>query len=342
MPPKKRAASAISTTASKRIRSSNPAGNARRIKAEPGTSSPLYRSSSGSASGGSKGTKGKSGGTVPLRDEFISLFAKPQYAEGLTNSQLKAVFQERYKSLAPIFNALYKEGRLTISEDDSGQNVYKLVSEELAVKFAGLGKEERMVYQIIEVSGDQGKWIKNIKIESGIVKQTLDKIIETLEKRKLIKPVKAVKSAKKKLYMLYDLQPAKDVTGGPWYTDLEFDHQFISELRTFIMVCVKNFNAGKGVTLKEIVDKMRKVKVSRVELGLKDVQQLLQTLAFDYMIEQSGVNQNGEALFIESKKATPVCDFKWWEVICPDFHFRTIRFEDDVVLNAHEPHYHTA
>ena len=126
------------------------------------------------------------------------------------------------------------------------------------------------------------------------------------------------------------------------YTEMEFDHEFISELRTFIMHCVRRINGGKGVTLKEIAEKMKIANVSRVQLSLQEVQQLMQTLAFDYMIEPNGVNQNGEAQFIAAKRLTVPCDFKWWEVLCPDFHFRNIRFEDDVVLTAHEPHHHTA
>jgi DNA-directed RNA polymerase III subunit RPC6 len=55
----------------------------------------------------------------------------------------------------------------------------------------------------------------------------------------LIKLIKAVTAKAKKLYVIYDLQPAKEITGGPWYTELEFDHEFVSELRTFVMMCVR-------------------------------------------------------------------------------------------------------
>ena len=27
--------------------------------------------------------------------------------------------------------------------------------------------------------------------------------------------------------MLFDVEPAKEITGGPWYTDQEFDHEFV-------------------------------------------------------------------------------------------------------------------
>ena len=170
-------------------------------------------------------------------------------------------------------------------------------------------------------------------------------IQKQLETRKLIKPIKAVTAKTKKLYMLYDLTPAKEITGGPWYSDYEFDHEFIAELRNFIIMCIRRMNGGlgvgNGVTLKQISNKMIQANVSRVQLSLDEVQQLLQTLAFDYLIEQRGVTENGEALFIAAKKITTMCDFGWWDVLSPDFHFRGIRFEDDVFLSPHEPHHHS-
>ena len=221
--------------------------------------------------------------------------------------------------------------------------IYKVINAEEASRFDGLDVKARMVYQIIEKSNNKGIWTRDIKNQSKIPQQGLNKIFKALESRKLIKPVKAVNAKSKKCYMLYDLQPSKEVTGGPWYTEMEFDHAFISILRTFVMNCVRRLNKGKGVTSKEIAGKIKLAKVSRVELNLQEVRQLMQTLAFDYMIEQSGVNQNGEAEFIAAKHVTAGCDFKWWEgVLSPDFHFREIKFEDGVVLSAHEPHYHSS
>ena len=96
------------------------------------------------------------------------------------------------------------------------------------------------------------------------------------------------------------------------------------------------------MTLKQISDKMTQANVSRVQLSLEEVQQLVQTLAYDYLIEQRGVVEGtGEALFVGAKRITSLCDFQWWEVLCTDFHFRGIRFEDGVYLSAHEPHHHS-
>lgn len=161
-------------------------------------------------------TIGNNGADDKLRQEFIDLLTQPQYEQnGITNSQLKSSFiGERYVHLVPIINALTQEARLIMSKTGD-ELVYKIISEEKASKFEGLDIQARMVYQIIEESGNQGIWKKHIREKSKIPNQTLLKIYKNLEARKLIKPL-PVNAKKEICYMVYDLQPSKEITGGPW------------------------------------------------------------------------------------------------------------------------------
>lgn len=156
------------------------------------------------------------GDAIPqLREEFVNLLQQSKI--GITNSKLKETFGERYSQLPTIINGFSKEGRLTMMKDGD-ELVYRLASAEEASKFAGLDVATRMVYQIIEKAGNKGIWTKDIRVQSNIQQQALNKIFKQLENRQLIKPLKSVAAKAKKLYMLYDLTPAKEVTGGPWYT----------------------------------------------------------------------------------------------------------------------------
>ena len=68
----------------------------------------------------------------------------------------------------------------------------------------------------------------------------------------------------------------------------------------------------------------------------------MQTLVFDFLVEKR-VNSEGEIIFLPMKKVSTMCEFTAWEgVLSPDFHFRRIRFDDDIMLHPHEPHYHSA
>jgi DNA-directed RNA polymerase III subunit RPC6 len=175
----------------------------------------------------------------------------------------------------------------------------------------------------------------------------LTKILKNLEQRQLIKPVKSVTQKAKKLYMLYELEPSKEITGGVWYSDQEFDHSFISELRDFLVQCLRRLNGGKGCTISEISDKIQQSNVSRVALTNDDVGQLMRTLVYDYLVEEvpdhSGAAKSDEnKVYQISKRLSSLCDFTWWDALEDDFHFRAVVFEDGITLSPHEPHYHTS
>jgi len=280
-----------------------------------------------------------------VMERFIELLSDPNNKSGVSNKEIKAKFNsvDEQHFLVEVINELSLESRLHMSTSGvDNQLFYTLMSDEVAQKYQGLDAQAKLVLQTIEKAGNNGIWTKDIRMQTSIQLQALNKIFKQLEQRRLIKPVKSVTAKSKKLYMLYELTPSKELTGGPWYSGLEFDHEFISELRTFVMHCVRRLNKGQGVTLAEIKNKMVQAKVSRVELSLDDVKQLVQTLVYDYNIETGSVNDNGEVSFVASRRVSTYCDFKWWDALSPDFHFRSIKFEDGVTLGPHELHHHTA
>jgi DNA-directed RNA polymerase III subunit RPC6 len=86
--------------------------------------------------------------------------------------------------------------------------------------------------------GQKGTWIREIKAKTSVHKTSLDKILKTLESRKLIKAVKTIANKNRKVYMLYDMMPSAEITGGPWYSEQEFDHAFVESLSKFVFQCV--------------------------------------------------------------------------------------------------------
>lgn len=279
-----------------------------------------------------------------LRRRFLAALSEPRArAAGVSNGQLKAAFGAAlYPRLAPVINALTQEDRLAMSQvPGSGELVYRLESPERAARFAGLDRAARMVYHVVEQAGDTGVWTKDVRLRTGVQQQALNKIFRALEHRRLVKPVKSVAAKAKKLYMLYDLVPSKELTGGVWYSDLEFDHEFISELRNFILHCVRRLNGGRGVTVAEVQQTLVEKKVCKIDLAVEEMEQLVETLVYDYLIEEAGHNDQGEALYLPAKRVSTICEFKWWDALLPDFHFRQIVFEDGVTLPPHEHHYQT-
>lgn len=56
-------------------------------------------------------------------------------------------------------------------------------------------------------------------------------MLKTLETRKLVRPVKSHAAKNKKMYILYDLDASKEITGGAFYSGQDFDHELIQQLQ---------------------------------------------------------------------------------------------------------------
>ncbi|KAJ3266139.1 34-kDa subunit of RNA polymerase III (C) [Chytriomyces hyalinus] len=112
-----------------------------------------------------------------------------------------------------------------------------------ANKTRDLNQNEKIVYNFIKSEKAKGIWIKDIKSKSGLHLQVVADCIKTLEKFKLIKSCKSVKNPTRKLYMLFDLTPSEEITGGAWYTDQELDVAFIEGLAemTFKFISSKSY-----------------------------------------------------------------------------------------------------
>jgi DNA-directed RNA polymerase III subunit RPC6 len=182
---------------------------------------------------------------------------------------------------ALAINALLSARKLQIFRDGDTL-VYMLVKQDEAVKFKGLSSEDLLVYQIIQQSGNTGIWTKDLKQKSNLPQAQIAKIFKSLEARKLIKAVKHVAQQNRKVYMLYELEPSREITGGAWYTEHEYDAEFISVLRE---QCVKFIMSRGKVTLDDVCDFVKQTKLSHVELGQEEVLQIVNTLVYDGKVD---------------------------------------------------------
>lgn len=203
---------------------------------------------------------------------------------------------------------------------------FQAVAEEEAKKVLSMSDDEAMIYSYIENSGREGIWTKTIKAKTNLHQHIVQKCLKSLENNRYIKSIKSVKHPTRKIYMLYNLQPSIDVTGGPWFTDSELDTEFID---TLLEVCWRfivsktiylrnseieenndnndyeniNFlqtshhNHHRGVDLDQIVDYINNSNITSVELGINDIRSLCDVLIYDDRIEEIGGNQENSGIF---------------------------------------------
>ncbi|KAJ3070241.1 34-kDa subunit of RNA polymerase III (C) [Podochytrium sp. JEL0797] len=166
-----------------------------------------------------------------------------------------------------------------------------------------LNQNEKIVYNFIKSEKSKGIWIKDLKTKSGLHLQVVTDCIKNLEKHRLIKFVKSVKNPTRKLYMLFDLTPSEDLTGGAWYTDQELDVAFIEGLTemSFKLISSKSYpkpgaNADKTADTTEYIYPpdhqsyastrdvhtfLKRSGALKVELTMTDVQSLVDRLWYD-------------------------------------------------------------
>jgi len=114
-------------------------------------------------------------------------------------------------------NNMLTQNRVVLFVNGKGQPVYKYQNEEQANRLKDLDQEDVLVYQLVEEARDQGVQAADMKAKlapQGFNTVILNKVLKKLEKRGLIKKIKSLQQKNKLVWMLMEVEPSADVTGG--------------------------------------------------------------------------------------------------------------------------------
>lgn len=75
---------------------------------------------------------------------------------------------------------------------DKNQLLYKYKDPAKKTVIKGADSEEKVVFKIIEEAGNKGIWIRDIRFKSNLNMTQLNKVLKSLETKKIIKAVKSV------------------------------------------------------------------------------------------------------------------------------------------------------
>lgn len=214
-------------------------------------------------------------------NRILDLFTT--FSDGLTDK----IMEEKLKDVdlivrAQALNSLLQKRQLQFFKQGDFI-VYKQQTKEESVRFKGLSSEDMLIYQAIKNSGNMGIWTKDMKRETNLQQPQVNKALKNLEARGLIKGVKCVSNQAKKVYMLAELTPSKEITGGAWYTGQNFDKEFTNIVK---QQCLQ-FVLQQGVaTIESVADFVRKSGISKVELKVEELKQILDMLVLDGDVEE--------------------------------------------------------
>jgi len=213
--------------------------------------------------------------------------------QGLTDEEIQErVPASQDKTLRiNAYNSLLKKGKVKLLKRTSDGKILYTAASPAASKLAGLTINENALYQLIEKSQNRGIWSRDLKMTLNIPKKQWEEAIKTLETRKLVKTVQSASQRNKKIYMLYDLQPGQELTGGPWFNEQnEYDQTFINIICRQIRSLVED---KSDVTVDDICDKLNSSGIFRERLLAEHVQQVLGTMIYDGTLVEHHTKDRG-------------------------------------------------
>lgn len=219
-----------------------------------------------------------------------------KHPEGLTAPQLLKLGWEKER-LKHAAGAMRQANRIEVRKHHTEGVIFIPISEELAVRFQDLAEEHKTVYKLISDSSTQGIWAKDLASKSKIPAGTLLRLTKTLEHRKLIKQITPAQYRSRKVWMLYELEPASELSGGSWYKDGQIDSELISRLRTATLEYISN-NA-EPVSASDVQMFLASQQLAR---SLENIEAIIRTLVLDRELLE---------LPPQTMKGTPVYTMRW-------------------------------
>ncbi|KAM0748838.1 hypothetical protein T439DRAFT_343497 [Meredithblackwellia eburnea MCA 4105] len=224
-------------------------------------------------------------------------------APNKTISQIELVTQSGLPlspAVTDAINSLLRKNLMTMLKTGKGEVLFRFLAKDEVKATGMMDSEEKMVYDLIKEADNKGIWTKNITTRTGLQRTIIAKCLKTLEGKKMIKAVKSVKTPTRKIYMLANVTPSVEITGGPWFTDNELDVEYVDLLKkcTMKLLQEKSIPDKKGIhvypvsatpflpTVQDVKEFITTFKISSVELMDEHVEALLDLMIYDGTVEK--------------------------------------------------------
>jgi DNA-directed RNA polymerase III subunit RPC6 len=174
----------------------------------------------------------------------------------------------------------------------------------LALK--SLDEQHLIVYRIIQNAHRDGIWTKLIKQRAGAAAtRTFNKVLKTLEQKKLIKSFKSITMKSKRLYILYDLEPAEYHVGDIWYNDDgEFDESFVKVVLQTVSNHMRTVNYASLESVRAYLASTNII-LQSAQLRESHIKTIMNTLIYEGFVE-SFTTPQGETNYKMTRQTIPV------------------------------------
>ncbi|CAE7201541.1 unnamed protein product [Rhizoctonia solani] len=206
--------------------------------------------------------------------------------------------------MAAAVNGLLKKSLLKIMKDSKGVLSYKAVDKADAKVVGLMDADESIVYKKIQEAKNEGIWTKHLK-STELHQVVITRALKSLEKKGLVKSIKSVKHPTRKIYILANLQPSVEVSGGPWYSNSEFETEFVKTLCDACLNFIEKRSypvhksssklspralfptsqSSRYPTAANVLEFLKSSNITDTPLEISHVESLLQVLVYDGLVE---------------------------------------------------------
>jgi DNA-directed RNA polymerase III subunit RPC6 len=235
-----------------------------------------------------------SGGLSQFQEELSTRFleALVNNPNGLRQSDLHIIGVRKSENLAmedmvAVINHLIKTHKIKCWQKghELSNPMFRIIDPEKLERIAGLTEPQIQVYEIIEDSGAMGIWIRDIKLALGISTAQVGKHLALLVQKALVKKISPVSSKSRKHYILSEFNASPTITGGPWYTDGDFDDSFVDGIEEIAKKYIKH--EPQPLSAGDILARLKDSAIIQPDtMNLHDMEVMLNTMVFDGSIEE--------------------------------------------------------
>ncbi|PAA71268.1 hypothetical protein BOX15_Mlig021780g2, partial [Macrostomum lignano] len=191
-------------------------------------------------------------------------------------------------------NQLTQSGKLEVLQTANRELLWRLRDASADRRLDGLDTKEVMVYEQLRAFGNKGASAQQLQSRSAMPQREIGKCLNSLEAKKLVKTVRPVGHAKKKIFMLFELEPDASLQAGTFFSGEGFDQEFVDVLcqqctlylrRKAEAAATPAATTSASATLEEVQQFIGQSRVSTVALSLDDIRRVLRALTLEGVVE---------------------------------------------------------
>ncbi|KAK3408855.1 hypothetical protein EUGRSUZ_J01004 [Eucalyptus grandis] len=166
-------------------------------------------------------------------------------------------------------------------------------------------EQEKILYSLIQSKQDSGIWSRDMKRETSLPDNVVDKSLKSLLSKGLIKEVVNVQFKGRKHYLASEFEPSPELTGGKWYNEEgRLESEFINFLKD---QCLKHIRNLKIATVDMVADTIQRSRVLKVEYSSHEIGDIVRALVLDNDVIEMRSNGVGEFASIPTGRMCYKC-----------------------------------